>query len=79
LIYYSPAKMNQYSKLNINIMGRNAAGYWKDKKEKLLKRYNNLTEKDLQFNLGQEKEMIETLCNKLGKTNQELLSIIVTI
>jgi hypothetical protein len=60
-------------------MGRNAAGYWKDKKEKLLKRYKNLTEKDLNFNLGQEKEMIETLAYKLGKSDQELLAIIVTI
>jgi hypothetical protein len=60
-------------------MGRNAAGYWKDKKEKLLKRYNNLTEKDLRFDLGQEREMIENLCNKLGKTDQELLNIIITI
>jgi hypothetical protein len=56
-----------------------AAGYWKDKKEKLLKRYKNLTEKDLRFDLGQEKQMIESLCHKLGKTDQELLNIIVTI
>jgi hypothetical protein len=60
-------------------MGRDAAGYWKDKKEKLLKRYNNLTEKDLRFDLGHEKEMMNSLCSKLGKTDQELLNIIVSI
>ena len=49
--------MKQDNNLNINIMGRTAAGYWKDKKEKLLKRYNNLTEKDLRFSLGQEKDI----------------------
>jgi hypothetical protein len=54
-------------------------GYWEDKKEKLLKRYSNLTNKDLSFNLGQEDEMIETLSSKLGKTRQELLSIIIAL
>jgi hypothetical protein len=60
-------------------MGRNAAGYWEDKKEKLLKKYKNLTDRDLRFNLGREDEMIEILSYKLGKSRQELLSIIVTI
>ncbi|MBK7712793.1 MAG: hypothetical protein IPJ37_18980 [Bacteroidales bacterium] len=56
-----------------------AAGYWKDKKEKLLKRYKNLSEKDLRFDLGNEREMLAILSDKLGKTDQELLTIIVTI
>jgi hypothetical protein len=60
-------------------MKGNSIGYWKDKKEKLLKRYKNLTDKDLRFDLGKEKEMIEVLCYKLGITDQELLTIIVTI
>ena len=60
-------------------MRRNAGGYWEDKKEKLLKRYKNLTERDLRFNLGSEDKMIEILSFKLGKTRQELLSIIVTL
>lgn len=60
-------------------MRTDTIGYWKDKKEKLLKKYNNLTAKDLKFNLGEENEMIEMLCYKLGKTNQELLNIIITL
>ena len=60
-------------------MKGNSIGYWKDKKEKLQKRYKNLTDKDLRFDLGKEKEMIEVLCYKLGITDQELLTIIVTI
>jgi hypothetical protein len=60
-------------------MRGNAGGYWKDKKEKLLKRYKNLTDRDLGFNLGREEEMMEILSYKLGKTRQELLSIIVTL
>jgi hypothetical protein len=61
------------------IMRADSIGYWKNKKEKLLKKYNNLTDKDLHFDLGRENEMIEMLCYKLGITNQELLTIIVTI
>ena len=53
--------------------------YWNNKKEKLLRKYKNLTEKDLSFNLGDEKEMIEVLGNKLGKTKLELLNIIITL
>jgi hypothetical protein len=53
--------------------------YWKNKKEKLLKKYKVLTDKDLSYNEGNEKEMIETLVSKLGKTRQELLNIIITL
>jgi thiamine pyrophosphokinase len=60
-------------------MRTDSIGYWKDKKEKLLKKYKNLTDKDLCFDLGKEKEMLEILGYKLGKTDQELLTIIVTI
>ena len=61
------------------IMRRNSGGYWEEKKEKLLRKYKNLTDRDLRFNLGREEEMIETLSYKLGKTRQELLSLIVTL
>jgi hypothetical protein len=53
--------------------------YWKEKREKLLKKYNNLTDKDLIFNEGNEKEMIEKVSSKLGKNMKELLSIIITL
>jgi hypothetical protein len=70
---------NRIITLKLTGMNRSRGGYWAGKKEKLLKRYKTLTEKDLSFNLGSEDEMIETLSYKLGKTRQELLSIIVML
>lgn len=60
-------------------MRRTRVGYWEDKKEKLLKRYKNLTDRDLRFSLGREDEMMEILGSKLGKSRQELLSLIVAL
>ncbi len=60
-------------------MKTNSVRYWEKKKEKLKKRFKNLTDQDLSFNLGQEKEMIEVLGNKLGKSKKELLNIIITL
>jgi hypothetical protein len=54
-------------------------GYWNEKKEKLKQKYKNLSDKDLCFSEGKEKEMIEMLGNKLGITKQELLNIIVAL
>jgi hypothetical protein len=60
-------------------MKPNAIGYWNSKKEKLKQKFEILTEKDLSFIEGKEKEMIELLGYKLGKTKQELLNIIITL
>jgi len=60
-------------------MRTNTVGYWDEKKEKLLRKYKNLNDKDLRFDLGREEEMIDILSRKLGKTRQELLKIIVTL
>ena len=60
-------------------MNTNTIGYWNGKKEKLKQKYQILTDKDLCFYEGKEKEMIEMLGNKLEKTKQELLSIIVAL
>jgi hypothetical protein len=60
-------------------METKVTGYWNIKKEKLKQKYANLTEKDLSFSEGKEKEMIEMLGSKLGKTKQELLNIIVEL
>ena len=57
----------------------NRVGYWEDKRGKLLKKFKNLSDEDLKFNEGSEKEMIEKLGTKLGKSIKELLSIIVTL
>jgi len=53
-----------------------AIGYWNNKKEKLKEKYTFLTDEDLQFHESKEKEMIEMLEYKLGKTKEELRNII---
>jgi hypothetical protein len=60
-------------------MGPYLTGYWNKKKEKLLQMFPVINEKDLQYREGKEKEMIELLGNKLGKTQQELLYIIIAL
>lgn len=54
-------------------------GYWNDKKEKLKHKFSILTDTDLFYYEGKEKEMLEILGNKLGKTKQELLYIIISL
>jgi hypothetical protein len=60
-------------------MDTNVIGYWDQKKEKLKEKFPIITDEDLQFNEGKEKEMIEMLGYKLGKSKQELLNILVAI
>ncbi len=60
-------------------MYTNVIGYWDKKKEKLKQRFPDITDEDLRYREGKEKEMIEMLGNKLGKSKQELLNIIVAI
>jgi hypothetical protein len=60
-------------------MNNNSTGYWNKTKEKLKLKYPNITESDLSFNEGKEKEMIEMLGYKLGKTETELLFIIAAL
>lgn len=57
----------------------NKGGYWHTKKQKLLKKYKNLSHSDLNFKEGEEKAMFEVLSEKLGKTRQELLKLIITL
>jgi hypothetical protein len=54
-------------------------GYWDDRKEKLLKKFENLSQKDLTCNLGEERAMLEALSAKLGKSDKELLSLIISL
>jgi hypothetical protein len=51
-------------------------GYWDEQKVKLKMIFPNLNEEDLCFYNGKENIMIELLANKLGKTKEELRSII---
>jgi hypothetical protein len=57
-------------------MKANKGGYWK---EKLLKKFETLSRRDLDFKEGEEKVMLEVLSLKLGKTNKELLNLIITL
>jgi hypothetical protein len=60
-------------------MKLNVVGYWDKKKVKLKIKYPFITETDLKYNVGKELEMMEILGYKLGKSKQELLSIIVAL
>ena len=60
--------------MNINVIG-----YWDKKKEKIKEKFPLITDEDLSYREGKEKEMIEMLGNKLGKSKLELLNIIVSI
>lgn len=51
-------------------------GYWDIKKEKLKLRYPGITDEDVTYPEGKEKEMMELLGYKLGKSKQELVSLI---
>jgi len=57
----------------------NVVGFWNNKKAKLKQKFPLLTDEDLHFHEGKEKEMIEMLGNKMGKTKQELLYIIAAL
>ena len=58
-------------------MNTNIPSYWSIRKVKLKLKYPDLTKNDLNYNQGRENEMMSILSSKLGKTNQELLSIII--
>jgi len=60
-------------------MSYNEKGYWDMKKGKLKKIYPVITDEDLSYCEGKEKVMLEILGYKLGKTEQELLYIIVAL
>ena len=60
-------------------MNSNVIGFWDKKKEKLKEKFPVITDEDLYYREGKEKEMIEMLGNKLGKSKLELIHIIVSI
>lgn len=51
-------------------------GYWNGKKEKIKKNFRGITDEDLNFQDGKEKEMMEMLEYKLGISKLELAKII---
>jgi len=60
-------------------MNNNTTGYWEKKKGKLKEKFPVITDEDLRYPEGKEKEMIEMLGNKLGKSKLELLILIIAI
>jgi len=54
-------------------------GYWKTRKEKLLKMHKSLSQRDLDFEVGDENAMLATLSDKLGKSREELLKMIIML
>lgn len=53
--------------------------YWRNKKDKLRHKFSKITSKDLKYQIGQEAEMLKKLKDKLGKTDEEILSIIIDL
>jgi uncharacterized protein YjbJ (UPF0337 family) len=54
----------------------NVKGDWNEKKGKLIQKFAILTDNDLMFAEGKKDEMLGRLQKTLGKTKEELLSII---
>jgi hypothetical protein len=63
----------------LGIMKTIVTGYWNEKKEKLKRKYAIITDDDLCFSDGKEKEMMEMLVYKLGKSKAELVTKIVSL
>lgn len=59
------------------IMKRKEVGFMSEKKGKFRQLFPKITDRDLRFQEGEEKQMIELLGSKLGKTTPELLNIII--
>jgi uncharacterized protein YjbJ (UPF0337 family) len=51
-------------------------GNWKEVAGKLKQQYANLTDDDLLFQEGKEEELLGRLQSKIGKTKEELRTII---
>ena len=61
------------------IMNTNVKGYWNEKKGKIIQKFPTITDEDLSYLEGKEKEMLEILGYKLGKSKLELLDIIIAL
>jgi len=51
-------------------------GNWENQKVKLKQKYAQITDSDLNFQPGKKDEMLEKMHIKLGKTKEQLYSII---
>lgn len=57
-------------------MKETIVGFWNERKEKLKQEYPTISDDDLCFSEGKEKEMVELLGYKLGKSEEEVRVII---
>ncbi|HUW06100.1 MAG TPA: hypothetical protein VMW01_07550 [Williamwhitmania sp.] len=57
-------------------MKETIVGFWNERKEKLKLEYPAISDDDLRFSEGKEKEMVELLGYKLGKSEEEVRVII---
>lgn len=57
-------------------MYNNNMGYWENKKEKIKQKYPIITDEDLFFYKGKEKEMVERLGFRLGISIEEMRDVI---
>jgi endonuclease III-like uncharacterized protein len=51
-------------------------GFWNEKKERIKEKYRHITDEDLNFADGKEREMVDMLGHKIGVTAEEMRSII---
>jgi uncharacterized protein YjbJ (UPF0337 family) len=56
-----------------------AIGTWKEQKVKLQEKFPTLTDTDLRYEEGKKNEMLAKIQVKLGKTKEELASIIAAL
>jgi hypothetical protein len=60
-------------------MENNTIGFWNKRKEVLKEKFPTISDDDLSFSDGKEKEMMELLSYKLGKSEEELRFIVNSI
>jgi hypothetical protein len=53
--------------------------FWNRKKGKLKSKYPVISDKDLDCCEGEEREMLGLIANKIGKTEKEILNIILLL
>lgn len=50
-----------------------SAQEWEVLKIKFLRKYNHLSDEDLQYTVGQEQELVERLAKRVNRTNDYIL------
>ena len=50
---------------------------WEKKKDKIRQKFIGITNRDLDYRVGKEYKMLDRLKEKLGKTEEEILNIII--